>query len=331
MISIIAPCFNEVAYIENMVDSVAGQTIGQDAFEMIIIDGASTDGTRELLDRQAKKYGFLKIMDNPNRTVPYSMNIGIENSGGDYIARMDVHAIYPKNYLEVLLQLSRQTGAANVGCTVETLPANDTLKAKAIARVLASPFGVGNSYFRIGTNKVREVDTVPFGFFRKEIFDQIGLFDTDLLRNQDDELNGRICKVGKKILLTPRIRVSYFPRDSFFELAKMYYQYGLYKPLVNQKLGASATLRQFIPPILVLYLIAGAVFSLFVPKLAGLYLLGIGIYLLAAFAASIRYPLKANMVQTTKATLLGLIGFLTVHISYGSGYLIGLLAACSHK
>ena len=191
------------------------------------------------------------------------------------------------------MQLLEQSGADNVGGVCRTLPASDSAMAKAIAVGMSHPLGVGNSHFRIGCRpEDRWVDTVPFGCYRREVFDRIGLFDEELVRNQDDELNLRLIKHGGRILLSPRIVCKYFARDSLAKLWRMYYQYGYFKPLVVRKVGGVMTLRQLLPPLFVLGLIdarpLAAPWSLFLglaafrAVVAGSYLLAIGAVLLRA-------------------------------------------------
>ncbi len=185
--------------------------------------------------------------------------MGIAAARGTVIVRMDAHVEYPRNYLSSLVGLLEQSGADNVGGVVQTLPANDSPIARAIACGMSHPLGVGNSHFRIGAAEDRWVDTVPFGCYRREVFDRIGLFDEELVRNQDDELNLRLIKHGGRILLSPRIVSKYFARDSLPKLWRMYYQYGYFKPLVVRKLGGVMTARQLLPPLFVLCLFATAI------------------------------------------------------------------------
>ncbi len=323
-ISIIVPCYNEVEFIENMVSSVANQTLPVDRFELLIIDGLSDDGTSEKLKELAEEYVFLRVLTNEHRFVSSALNIGIANSIGDFVCRMDVHAIYPNNYLEVLLELSVRTGADNVGCVLETLPGRDTLIANSIAKVLSSPFGVGSALFRTGAKSDRSVDTVPFGFFKREVFRKIGGFDVDLIRNQDDELNGRIIKHGGKIVLTSSIKVKYYSRDTFKKLSKMYYQYGLYKPFVNKKLGSPATLRQFFPLFLFLYSTIGfAAFLILInlPLFSMLYGIGILVYFMLAILFSFRIPFNQGFAKKSSCVF----AFVVLHLSYGCGYFNGLV------
>jgi hypothetical protein len=269
-------------------------------------------------------------VNNDKEVTPAAMNIGIAAASGSVIVRMDAHVEYPGNYISSLVNLLEQSGADNVGGVCRTLPANDSAMAKAIAVGMSHPLGVGNSHFRIGSAEDRWVDTVPFGCYRREVFDRIGLFDEELVRNQDDELNLRLIKHGGRILLSPQIVCKYFTRDSLTKLWRMYYQYGYFKPLVVRKVGGVMTLRQLAPPLLVLCLAITALAGLLSLavlsspwKLVALtaFALMTGGYLLVIGAFAARAAHKHG--PAVAAALLGV--FPTLHVSYGLGYLQGVV------
>jgi hypothetical protein len=187
---------------------------------------------------------------------------------------------------------------------------------------------MGNSYFRIGCNEVRQVDTVPFGCFKREVFDKVGLYDNELIRNQDDELNGRIIKNGGKIYLIPSIVTKYYARDKISKVRKMFYQYGFYKPLVNKKLGAPATIRQFFPLVFVLGLFFGAILSCLSLIIAVMYLSVVILYLLLACFFTFKSVKKTGRVGLFRYQP---FIYLTVHVSYGWGYLVGIYKILMHK
>lgn len=322
MISVVCPIYNEEKYIAKCIDSILEQDFPHDDMEVLFVDGMSSDRTREIVLEYTEKYKFIRLLDNPHRTSPYAMNIGIENAAGDTIFRMDAHAQYPDNYLSELYQkLQELPNAENVGGVCETLPCNETNEAYAIAEVLSNSFGMGNSYFRTGISEIRKVDTVPFGCFHKSLFKRIGLYDTDLDRNQDDELNGRITRSGGSIYIIPAIKIKYFARDKMEKVRKMFYQYGLYKPLVNKKLGAPATLRQFVPVLFLLGIVLGAVACYIWPTFRWIYLALACLYMLICFYIGIK-----NAVKHKRPSLAILIPYalFNTHISYGWGYLRGI-------
>lgn len=316
-LSVICPIYNEEKHIASCLESILQQDFPKEEMEVLLVDGMSTDRTREIVQQYTEQYPFIFLLDNPKRIVPTGLNIGIRVAQGDVIIRLDAHAIYPDNYFSVLVDKLFALNADNVGGLCRTLPAKETPVCEAIAAALSSPFGMGDSHFRIGTNKEMQVDTVPFGCFRREVFDKIGYFDEELIRNQDDEFNGRIIKYGGHIYLIPSIVINYYGRDSIGKVAKMFYQYGLFKPLVNKKLGNPATVRQFFPPLFVVGLIGGLLLSFVHPIFCILYMVVLALYLFLAIYFSVK------QFKNIKKVLLLIATFVTIHVSYGWGYLCG--------
>lgn len=316
-LSVICPIYNEEKHIASCLESILQQDFPKEEMEVLLVDGMSTDRTREIVQQYTEQYPFIFLLDNPKRIVPTGLNIGIRVAQGDVIIRLDAHAIYPDNYFSVLVDKLFALNADNVGGLCRTLPAKETPVCEAIAAALSSPFGMGDSHFRIGTNKEMQVDTVPFGCFRREVFDKIGYFDEELIRNQDDEFNGRIIKYGGHIYLIPSIVINYYGRDSIGKVAKMFYQYGLFKPLVNKKLGTPATVRQFFPPLFVVGLIGGLLLSFVHPIFCILYMVVLALYLFLAIYFSVK------QFKNIKKVLLLIATFVTIHVSYGWGYLCG--------
>lgn len=318
MISILCPIYNEGKHIKRCIDSVLLQDYRQNDIELLFVDGMSTDNTREIIKSYMNLYMFIKLFDNPNKIVPSAMNIGIRASSGDLIIRIDAHAVFPSDYLSVLVKYIYELGADNVGGVCRTLPMNDSLVCRSIASVMCSKFGVGNSYFRIGARSIMSVDTVPFGCFKRFLFDKIGYFDEELVRNQDDEFNGRIIKNGGKIYLLPQLVIDYYARDSIYKVRKMFYQYGLFKPLVNKKLGKPANIRQFFPLLFVTGLFIGLPLSFFSQFILFVYVGTIFLYFILAFFFSIKET------KNLKQIFMQVFTFMNVHISYGFGYLVGV-------
>ena len=322
-VSIIIPCRNEEKFIVNTLDSIINGSYLLENMEILIVDGMSNDKTREIVKEYEKKYSQIKLVDNPEKTVPYAMNYGIQQAKGDIIIRLDAHSIYPKDYVEKLVYWIEKLNADNVGGVWDTTPANDSLEAKAIALATSHPFGIGDAQYRI-SNKTKpyEVDTVPFGCYKKEVFEKIGLYDTDLTRNQDDELNARLIQNGGKIFLIPDLKIKYFARDKFSKMFKMFYQYGYFKPLVNLKLKQPATIRQFVPLLFVLFLIGGSILS-FVSKIfLYLFLLGLLIYFVVNLFVAFKIAKREKNVRLFPYLI---ISFFLIHLSYGMGYLRGIM------
>ena len=310
MLSVICPIYNEEKYIAKCIDSILAQDYPKDDLEVIFVDGISSDRTREIVAEYSAKYPFIRLIDNPDRIVPPAMNIGIKASVGDIIVRLDAHAVFPQNYFSELVKNLHKLDADNVGGVCRTLPINDTSVCRSIAYVLSSSFGMGNSHFRIGADSIKEVDTVPFGCFKRELFDRVGYFDEELTRNQDDEFNGRIIKNGGKIFLLPDLVIDYYARDTVAKVYKMFYQYGLFKPLVNKKLGQPATIRQFFPLLFVLGLILGPLTFLISSVFIWLYL---GILLVYLTLSAI---FSSKESRSLKEVLIKIWVYFVVHFAY---------------
>ena len=315
MVSIICPTYNEERFIETCIQSVLNQDIPSDSWELLLVDGGSTDRTRERMQPYLEQYTNIHLINNSYQTAPYAMNIGIRAAKGEYICRMDAHSSFPTNYVSTLMRyLNELPDAANVGAVCSTLPANDTAKAKAIAIACRHPFGVGNSAFRTATvDKPIQTDTVPFGFWRKDIFDRVGYFNETLTRNQDDEFNARTIQQGGKVYLVPELNVTYYARDTIDKTARMFYQYGLFKPLVNKQLKRPATIRQFVPLAFLVGLIVGLPLAFLHPVMLYIYCAYVLSYVLCLIGIAVYY---GNMYLP--------VIFATIHFSYGWGYITGI-------
>ena len=327
-VSVICPLFNEEKFIEKCITSILEQDYPTDKLEVLFIDGRSTDHTADIVKRYAAKYQFIKLLDNPERVVPYALNKGLEVATGEVIMRIDGHCTYPTNYISELVRYLYELNADNVGGVWNTQPAKDTAICHAIALASSHPFGVGGSMHKIGASRIIETDTVPFGCYKREVFKKTGLFDTDLVRNQDDEFNGRLLNMGGKIFLIPQVIINYTARDSLRKMRKMYYQYGLYKPLVNKKLGAPATLRQFFPLVFLLGLVIGGILSIFFLWVRYAYVAVLLLYLLIGLVVG---SMGAIRTHNPLMILLMPYVFLNVHLSYGFGYLRGIFKVLGGK
>lgn len=177
MLSVICPIYNEEKYIAKCLDSILEQDYPKDDLEIILVDGMSNDKTRDIVGKYTAQYTFIRVIDNPNRIAPWAMNIGIKQSKGDIVMRLDAHAIYERNYFSALVSGLQHYNADNVGSVCKTDVLNKTSKTLAIREVLSNKFGVGNSTFRTGINGVQEVETVPFGCWRRDVFDKHGYYD----------------------------------------------------------------------------------------------------------------------------------------------------------
>ncbi|GAB4375344.1 MAG: hypothetical protein Kow0075_01680 [Salibacteraceae bacterium] len=323
-VSVFVPCKNEEAYITQVMQDLGVQDYPPDRLEFLMIDGKSDDRTAEIIKEFAQSDHRFKYVLNESETVPYAFNTALKLAKGEVIVIMGAHSTYPRNYISELIKQLQLTGADNVGGVLETLPAQPTPKCEAIASAMSSPFGMGNSAFRIGSDKVMEADTVTFGCYRRSVFEKIGGFDTDLTRNQDDEFNGRLIASGGQILLIPWIKIGYFARKDYRSLWRMFFQYGYFKPLVMKKLGKPATLRQFAPPLFVLSLLLTSVAGFALPY--AWIALGaiVTSWLLGAAFFGINILSKKKLFSLLRLGHV-VLAFATIHLSYGLGYLTGVL------
>jgi glycosyltransferase involved in cell wall biosynthesis len=322
LVSVIVPCYNEEKYIQSFIENLLHQDYPKDRLEVFLIDGMSNDRTQEIIIEYQEIHSYLQLLNNEKRFVPFALNKGILMSHGEVILRMDAHSGYPENYISILVDSLFNLKADNVGGIWKTTPANGSALANAIAIASSSVFGVGDASYRLGVKEICRVDTVPFGCFRRKVFDEIGLFDEQLLRNQDDEFNARIIENGGSIYLIPEVEITYFARPDVSSLFKMFYQYAFFKPLVNSKLKRPATIRQFIPPLFVSFLVLGWMVFFISSGLIPIYICGIGMYLIF------------NLIFTLKLTIMHKKGdllvylpflFLVQHLAYGIGYIAGIL------
>lgn len=323
LVSIIIPCRNESRYITSFLESLKIQNFSFDQMEVLICDGESDDDTVDQIKKFQNNAPFeIKILNNPNRTVPFALNKMIDHASGKFVIRMDVHATYPSDYISKLVETIQRENCENIGGQVITNPSGESSVALSIAECSSHKFGVGNSQFRtLGDSSKQniEVDTVPFGCFPKSLFNQIGVFDTDLTRNQDDEFNARIIKNGGKILLIPSLKIQYFARPNWVKMRAMFYQYGLFKPLTNKKLGKVSTLRQLVPPLFVAYIMLGWVPVVFWMYWWVVYSSGLVLYTLVNFYFSFKIG------SSLSVKFLNVLTFFQIHWAYGWGYYNGIL------
>lgn len=213
-ISIVVPMRNEEQRIGACLDSILRNDYPAENMEVLVVDGESTDGSCEVVRERMRHSPRIRLLRNTKKEVPAGLNLAIRQAQGRYILRMDAHCEYPSDYISNCVAELERTGAANVGGSLVTLPGANSWVARSIALLTQHPVGVGNSAFRLGKGD-QFVDTVPFGAFRREVFDEIGLFREDLVRNQDYEFNSRVRAAGYKIYLSSRIQNKYFNSPTF--------------------------------------------------------------------------------------------------------------------
>jgi glycosyltransferase involved in cell wall biosynthesis len=319
LISIIIPVFNEEKYIAKCLDSIIESDFDKSQMEVLLVDGGSKDKTIEIIKSYQQKYPFFKLLHNPKKIVPVAMNLGIKEAKGEYIIRLDAHSSYPKDYFSKLIYWHKKLDADNVGAVWITDVLNKTKTSSAIKNVLSDKFGVGDAKFRIGVEKIEEVDTVPFGCYKIEIFDNVGIYDERLVRNQDIELNKRIKKAGGKIYLVPEIKCIYYARENFKDLAKNNFLNGKWNILTAffTKTLSSLSFRHFVPMFFVLSLMIFLILGLFINKI----FLKLLLIELVTYLSII--SIRSMQIKQNTTFFHQLLAFLVLHFSYGIGSLVG--------
>ena len=308
MITVLCPTYNEENHISNILRFFVDSSPSEK--ELFVIDGGSTDNTISIIKEWCDKNNSINLIHNPSKYVPFALNIGIKNSNGDPIIRLDAHTKYADDYFEKIIKTFNETGADIVGGPMHAV--GNTNFQIAVAKATSNVFGVGDS--KIHKVEYRgESDHVYLGAWRRKLFDEIGYFDERLKRNQDDEFHYRARSLGKTIYLNPEIKSFYYPRNSYFKLIKQYFQYGLFKPAVLGKIKSEIKLRHLIPSLFSIY-----VLSLPLAFLNIYYLLPIFVYILSDIYFSIRA--KSNI----KIAINSMLIYPVLHLSYGFGFLTGL-------
>ncbi len=315
-VAVVIPSFNEEAYIEACVMSVVNNSYVDGNFDIYVVDGRSTDETRIIVAGIASKHKNVHLVDNPKKVTPVALNLGLMSSDADVKIILGAHSVVANDFISANVQVLKDYPEA--GCAGGVIQnVYETKSAETIGLAMSSSFGVGNASFRTGA-KNGFVETVAFGAYRQSVFDKIGYFDEQLVRNQDDEFNFRLISSGFKIYLSNAIGVDYFVRSSFSKLRKQYYQYGYWKVYVNKKLRTITTLRQLFPAAFVAFLVFGILLSWINYVIPILLLSTIGLYALCAlFFAS-------KKARSFRQLILVCATFFILHFFYGAGYLVGI-------
>lgn len=317
-VSVLVPARNEEASIRQCLGSLLAQDYPSARYEIIIADGESTDRTRSIADEVIGQNPSrdIRIVRNPGKSAPSGLNAAIPVSRGEIVVRLDAHSYAPRNFVSGLVDaLMADPDAVCAGPVLDTVGTGAW--GRAIARAQSDPVGGGPARFRFGGPVSTDVDTVAFGAYRRWIFDRFGLFDTTLVRNQDDEFNGRLRAAGHRIVLVPHVVVRYYCRTTIRALYRQYRDYGYYKPLVAVRLGRPATVRQLLPPAFAVVLPASLAISVKRRFRTAAMLLPV-IYCMAL--------VTRGVVQVRRDAGRFAVACATMHLSYGCGYLAGLVS-----
>lgn len=320
-VSVIMPIRNEADFIARSLGAVLAQDYPADRMEVLIADGMSADDTRAIVQQLAAQHPHLqaRLIDNPGRIVPTGFNAALAEARGDVIVRVDGHCEIAPDYVSRCVAHLLEDGVDGVGGPIETIgtsPLSET-----IALAMSSGFGVGGSAFRTVKDRAMLVDTIAFPAYTRSAVEIAGPLDEELVRNQDDEYNYRLRKLGFKLLLAPDVRSKYYSRGSLRSLWRQYYQYGFYKVCVLQKHPRQMRLRQFVPPAFVATVLGGVLLSPFSRIVRGLWGLTASAYAMANLYASWRIARKTAHEHLWRLPVV----FSILHFGYGLGFLHGLI------
>jgi succinoglycan biosynthesis protein ExoA len=317
-VSIIVPCYNEKARIQLLLDAIYAQTYPRSQMEVVIADGLSTDGTRMVISDWSDAHPALKlqIVDNEKQIIPSALNRSIENATGEIIVRLDAHSQPYPDYVARIVSALEDGLADNVGGIWEIKPGADTWIAESIAVAASHPLGVGDALYR-HARKAAYVDTVPFGAFRRELWERIGKFDETLLTNEDYEFNVRIINTSGRIWLNPEIRSIYFSRSTIGELIIQYWRYGFWKYRMLKRYPKTLRWRQALPPLFVLTLLMDLLLA-WIPVFAILLILELLLYSFALIIIGLKEALRTKKASFSIGIPLSIA---SMHLSWGSGFL----------
>jgi cellulose synthase/poly-beta-1,6-N-acetylglucosamine synthase-like glycosyltransferase len=323
-VSVVIPCFNEERFIGSVLENLARQ-YNHDRYEILVVDGMSEDRTRDIVSQFAEASQTLRVrvVDNPRRNIPAALNLGIGNAEGDIIVRMDAHSVPSENYVRDCVRLLNDKSAAVVGMPWHIQPGADTLVAHAIALAVSHPFGIGDAKYRMANSSgTRVVDTVPFGVFRKSLWEQLGGFNEELLANEDYDFNYRTRITGGKVLLDGSGHCNYYARATFRGLASQYLRYGKWKAQMVKLHPQSIRLRHLVAPAFVLSLLSTIVMAPWWIPAAWALAIIVTAYGLLAFPCALGLARRSG---TYGVVFIIPLVFLVLHISWGSSFLLGLI------
>jgi glycosyltransferase involved in cell wall biosynthesis len=321
--SIVIPTKNEAKYLPRVIDSLLNQDYPPEDMEILIVDGRSTDNTRDTVEKYRKRFPSVRLIDNPQIYTVFAFNAGIMNATGDIIFFVGAHTEYSPNYVSTVVKYIREGKAECVGSVACTLPGDDTLMAKSIAAVLSSPFGVGNSYMRTGQKTIRYADTASCSGYDKQVFEKIGHFNENLIYSQDIEFNQRLRKAGMRILLVPEITSYYYARPDFASFCKHNFRNGLWSILPFKYSNIKpVSMRHLIPLAFVLSLLVSFISAFF----SSIFLFLFCAITSAYMAVNLFYSFKISLSnRNAKYLALLPVTFSALHFVYGIGSLWGIL------
>lgn len=319
-VSYVMPVLNEVEHIEAAIESLTAQDYPGD-YEIILALGPSVDGTNDVIQAMAADDSHLRPIPNELGSTPGGLNAAIRVARFDIVIRVDAHSVLPPDYTRIAVDTLQDTGADNVGGIMKA--EGTTAFEKAVAHAYRSPEGLGGTQHHVG-GRAGPADTVYLGSFQKARLFDVGLFDENIKRGQDWELNRRLRQSGGTVWFTPELQVVYRPRSSLRKLVRQFVATGIWRGELARRFGTANSIRYFVPPVAVLGILVGVILGLVgLATGSGWLVLGFavpGLYGIVVAVASIRAAREG-----VRTGLWYLVVLPCIHFAWGTGFVLGFL------
>ena len=323
-VSVVMPVRNEERHLAESVRHVLAQDY-PGPLELVLAVGPSADRTEPIARDLAAADPRITVVANPSGRIPAALNAALRTARHQIIARVDGHALLPPGYLRTAVATLAETGAADVGGVMAA--AGVTPFQQAVAWGMTSKAGVGSAAFHTGGGAGPTL-SVYLGVYRREVIEQAGGWDEEMLRAEDWELNYRIRARGGVIWFIPEVRVTYRPRGSVRALGAQYFHYGRWRRVIVREHPETASFRYLAPPLAAALTAAGLAAGL-----AGLAGIAAGApAALGALTAGLVIPLiyLAGITGVSAALSRGLpagvrarlpLVLAVMHLGWGTGFL----------
>jgi glycosyltransferase involved in cell wall biosynthesis len=323
-VSILIPCLQERHFIRECLRSALAFEVppGFELVEILALDGGSTDGTQAIIEEMSRQDARIRLIHNPGRIQATALNIGIRETKSDFLVRLDAHSAYPSDYMALALDTAVRRGCDNAGGMFATQSRGDSYQARFVQALITHPFGVGDAGFRIDAPEGK-ADTVPYGCFRRDLFDRIGYFDERLVRAQDYEMNRRIIEAGGEIWRNPRIQVKYHPPGDFATFIRKQIVFEApYNAYMWYLAPYAFAPRHAITGVFAVGVIGGIVLSFVSSWIAAAFAAVMALYTGLAVVSAIQ---QSRRYREPKHILTLPFGFFLYHFLHGTGVVYGLM------